>query len=171
MRFQLHLLFMTCVLLVALGCGANRSSETPDATPGAESCTDGILNGGETDVDCGGGACPLCGESENCQVPEDCESSLCVVSPCEGEFCAPSTCQTTCGDIDERCCETDPRCNNSGVLCGDDDKCHACGGPNQPCCMESSCNGNLVCNQGTCNQIALKSGVSCNNDCKTPNQL
>lgn len=50
-----------------------------------DSCADGILDGNETDVDCGGaGRCSRCAMSDNCRVPADCDSGL----TCEAGQCA-----------------------------------------------------------------------------------
>ena len=43
----------------------------------AGSCTDGVRNGTETDVDCGGGTCPSCQMGLACQANGDCQSHLC----------------------------------------------------------------------------------------------
>jgi hypothetical protein len=45
-------------------------------------CTDGLLNGAETDVDCGGGACPGCEEGEDCLENRDCLSNRCLDGVC-----------------------------------------------------------------------------------------
>jgi hypothetical protein len=45
------------------------------ATP---TCSDGIKNGNETGVDCGGPSCPKCGTGGNCTVSSDCVSNNCV---------------------------------------------------------------------------------------------
>lgn len=52
----------------------------------ADTCADGIQNGDETDVDCGGGTCPLCGTGDACLVDSDCTSLLCDGTPlvCQG---------------------------------------------------------------------------------------
>src|SRR5262245_19700094 len=51
------------------------------------SCSDGKLNGDETDVDCGG-VCPnRCGDGQGCIAPSDCASGVCV-----GGMCRPPTC-------------------------------------------------------------------------------
>jgi hypothetical protein len=62
----------------AAGAGGGGAS-----APG--SCSDGILNGGETDVDCGGDAtgCPRCAIDQACADGTDCESSLCVNQVCQ----------------------------------------------------------------------------------------
>jgi hypothetical protein len=49
----------------------------------AATCTDGVKNGGESDLDCGGAAgCPRCGEGKDCALPGDCLSSQCVTTKC-----------------------------------------------------------------------------------------
>jgi hypothetical protein len=50
-------------------------------------CSDGIQNGAETDVDCGGGTvtgCPLCANGKMCVHDGDCQSGLCM-----NRVCAP----------------------------------------------------------------------------------
>ena len=41
-------------------------------------CTDGARNGTETDVDCGGSACPACGPGSACGAFSDCTTQVCV---------------------------------------------------------------------------------------------
>ncbi len=41
------------------------------------SCTDGLHNGNETDVDCGGPFCPACANGKDCMIPQDCLSKFC----------------------------------------------------------------------------------------------
>ena len=45
--------------------------------------TDGIKNGDETDVDCGGQAAPKCADGKTCKVGGDCESSSCIGGTCK----------------------------------------------------------------------------------------
>src|SRR5262245_6157530 len=45
--------------------------------PPAETCTDGVKNGSESDVDCGG-TCPRCAVSQACVSRHDCDTSYCV---------------------------------------------------------------------------------------------
>lgn len=49
-------------------------------------CSDGILNGAETDLDCGGGNCAACGNGKTCALARDCTSNL-----CENEICRKYT--------------------------------------------------------------------------------
>jgi hypothetical protein len=46
------------------------------------SCADGVKNGQETDVDCGGPSCPKCHYGKACQVAADCLSGKCIAAVC-----------------------------------------------------------------------------------------
>jgi hypothetical protein len=55
----------------------------PTPMPTSVGCTDGRRNGGETDVDCGGGAsCPRCDVGQACVDAADCASFHCGGSAC-----------------------------------------------------------------------------------------
>ncbi|MCL2779328.1 MAG: hypothetical protein FWD73_15140 [Polyangiaceae bacterium] len=43
----------------------------------AASCTDGVKNGAETDIDCGGSLCPACADDQACIESTDCTSKHC----------------------------------------------------------------------------------------------
>ena len=53
----------------------------------APSCTDTLLNGSETDVDCGG-SCMGCPASAGCLVAADCLSGVCTGNICAGTSCS-----------------------------------------------------------------------------------
>jgi hypothetical protein len=50
---------------------------------------DGVLDGAETDVDCGGGTCPPCGFGKACKVGTDCATGACdaLMHTCLGSMC------------------------------------------------------------------------------------
>jgi hypothetical protein len=49
----------------------------------APACTDGVQNGTETDVDCGGGSCPGCATGKACLMDTDCASAgICDTKAC-----------------------------------------------------------------------------------------
>ncbi len=52
----------------------------PPTTPPGLTCTDGVKNGDETDVDCGG-SCPRCALRKTCLRRDDCQSAICEGSP------------------------------------------------------------------------------------------
>lgn len=96
----------------------NCALRTPDDT-----CFDRVLDGDETDVDCGG-SCQACPGEAACSVPEDCQSRS-----CSGTCAAPS-----CDDGIQNGHEADVDC---GWNCG--------GCPNG-----KRCESNLDCASGTC---------------------
>ena len=57
-------------------------------TPGGEppagpTCSDGIKNQDETDIDCGGTVCPKCANNKNCTINKDCKSNYCKNKVCK----------------------------------------------------------------------------------------
>jgi Ca2+-binding RTX toxin-like protein len=66
--------------------GAGTNTFATCETPATDSCADGIVNGTETDVDCGGGCAQKCPDGDSCVSGNDCSSLLCAVG-----VCAPSS--------------------------------------------------------------------------------
>lgn len=86
---------------------------TPDtggAPPVSAVCSNGTQDLGETDVDCGGNGCPLCGEGKECG-----NDGHCISSRCEDGRCQPAQCD----DERKNANETDTDC----------------GGPDCPDCL------------------------------------
>ncbi len=125
--------------------GADCADKICDAvkkTCTAPSCMDGVLNGAESAIDCGGGVCLACADGKTCNAAGDCTSGVCNV-----------TCQApTCMDGVQNQDETDADCG--GAICGkcaDNQKCKvgadcidgACGGGlcTAPSCTDGSMNG------------------------------
>jgi hypothetical protein len=48
----------------------------------ASTCSDGIKNQGESDIDCGGSNCAQCDDNASCTVSSDCTSLNCVDLMC-----------------------------------------------------------------------------------------
>ena len=46
-------------------------------------CADGLKNGAEADVDCGGGSCPRCQGGQICTSRNDCHTALCTGGTCQ----------------------------------------------------------------------------------------
>lgn len=91
-----------------LAAGRDLAALSPAPDLGPPTCTDGLQDGNETDVDCGG-ACPGCADGRRCAQDTDCQSATCVAG-----VCAPVP---TCSDGLQNGRET-------GVDCG---------GPCPPC--------------------------------------
>ncbi|MDC0673122.1 hypothetical protein [Nannocystis radixulma] len=94
-------------------------------------CDDGTLNGGETDVDCGG-PCPACAPGQVCVEDDDCATELCVDGVCseaeclvDGDCPAPDPCQTAWCDPVTRQCGGQPAVD--GAACDDGMLCTAPG--------------------------------------------
>ncbi|MFB6225746.1 MAG: hypothetical protein ABEJ02_00150, partial [Candidatus Paceibacteria bacterium] len=51
-------------------------------------CSDGVKNGMETDVDCGGPSCNPCNSGENCSKDNDCTSKVCQNGTCQKPTCS-----------------------------------------------------------------------------------
>jgi hypothetical protein len=69
-------------------CGSNSDCTSGICTmrvcqPKPPTCTDGIQNGTETDVDCGGNTCPGCPDFSMCIVNTDCLSQNCLFNYCQ----------------------------------------------------------------------------------------
>jgi hypothetical protein len=64
------------------------------------SCPDGIKNGAETDVDCGGAACPDCSDGKVCSAAGDCSSNVCQMNLCRPVTCANMVKDGTETDVD-----------------------------------------------------------------------
>ena len=73
--------------------GNGDTGQTPGATPPpAPTCGDGIKNGSETDVDCGG-SCQPCANGQGCARRADCAGDL----VCSGGTCQACTANAQCG--------------------------------------------------------------------------
>ena len=117
-------------------CGGGSFCVPPRCLP--TSCGDGVWNGDESDVDCGG-SCAGCDIGETCDTSSDCLSTVC------DEVCRI----TTCGDGVKDASETDVDCGgpdcrscDDGQACGQDADCqseHCAGGICQPANCDVNC--------------------------------
>jgi hypothetical protein len=75
--------------------GDTSESDAADAgvlTPTAASCANGMKDGDETDIDCGGATCPACATGHGCSVGGDCVSRVCTAGKCTSDAgCADGT--------------------------------------------------------------------------------
>jgi len=74
---------------VAADCSSRVCSGTTTKTCAVPSCTDKVLNGTETDVDCGGSCAPMsrCANNLMCMVAGDCQSANCTANKCLNSGC------------------------------------------------------------------------------------
>jgi alpha-tubulin suppressor-like RCC1 family protein len=87
-------LLVSALVLCPAGCGGRTmvadldlATNSLDASHGDVAveadpwCADGVRNGSETDVDCGG-SCPKCGPGRACSQDSDCENDVCCSGTC-----------------------------------------------------------------------------------------
>ncbi|MBI5544082.1 MAG: hypothetical protein HY901_09355 [Deltaproteobacteria bacterium] len=92
----------TCIQKTCVGVGCSETEFCLDGTCVEMSCTDGMMNGDESDQDCGG-SCPGCLQEQGCFGTSDCADGL----ECLGGFCQ-ADCDT----------QRDPRnCGRCGKVC------------------------------------------------------
>ncbi|MFO0667258.1 MAG: hypothetical protein U0174_25130 [Polyangiaceae bacterium] len=127
---------------------------TPDATPQA-SASDGLKNGSETDVDCGGPGAPPCHDGKMCKQGSDCVNHACTSGVCT----APSP--------------TDGVKNGTetGIDCGGPGSIPRCP-VGQGCTGDTDCAGD-ICRGGLCRDPGPTDGILNNGetdvDCGGPN--
>jgi hypothetical protein len=125
-------ILLVAALVLGAGCG-HKARVYP-------TCGDNVVNGEETDVDCGGRICAPCNPGKRCVVTKDCLSLVCGG---DGRCVAPS-----CAD---------------GVLNGSESDVD-CGGPDcapcadaQLCAAGNDCRS-TVCTGGTCQAPSCSDG-------------
>jgi hypothetical protein len=145
----------------------------------AVSCVDEVQDGTETDVDCGGGACPPCAVGQKCKVGADCTSSACdaltltcVADPCDDQVRDGTETDVDCGGgICPSCtlgksCKVDSDCTtnacdaltltcvanqcNDQVQDGSETDIDCGGGTCAPCANGKKCNLGADCVTDTC---------------------
>ncbi|PCC67114.1 hypothetical protein SAMN02745121_08993 [Nannocystis exedens] len=114
------------VCVFASDCASDYCEAASD-TCQEPTCSDGVQNGDETDIDCGGACGPLCGTGEGCVIDDDCASGLCETGGCG----------------------SDPLCQNGALDPGETDV--DCGGPCGPTCEDGEgCGNGSDCVHGYC---------------------
>ena len=92
----------------------------------APTCSDGKINGSETDTDCGG-TCSACALTAQCKPASDCQSALCDAGVCAA--------MPTCSDTVINGAETDLDCG---------------GGTCPTCALDAHCTRASDCTSGLC---------------------
>src|SRR6185503_16885728 len=95
------------------GGAATSASSASSTGGGSATCADGVKNGQETGVDCGGAGCLPCPLGEPCQTDGDCLSKDCQGSVCampHDPSCGPVEAGPTCADCIQNGLETDVDC-------------------------------------------------------------
>ncbi|MBK6848276.1 MAG: hypothetical protein IPG96_12375 [Proteobacteria bacterium] len=96
--------------------GAMPSDGAVPTDSAAASCSDGVRNGGEVDVDCGG-ACAACADGRSCTGPQECRGGVCsAAGRCE-------TCASGYRIVDGRSCVDLDECAGAAANCHADATC------------------------------------------------
>ncbi len=128
---------LTCKNSRCLPCGG----EDQFCCQKGDSCKSSLICFNDKCASCGQSGYPCC-DSELLCLKQDNRGN--IRTECHNEICQP------CGYGGAKTCVNEPFCNpdtlnNNGL-------CYKCGGLNQPCCAEKSCNleESLVCELGFC---------------------
>jgi hypothetical protein len=116
-------------------------------------CTDGKLDGLETDVDCGGADCGRCASTLDkllhCLVPANCASGLCYANGGAGTSGGgPATCAPT-GNASMNCVCNPGDCRN-GKQDGVETDVDCGGGGCAPCLLDQKCLASTDCKSNNC---------------------
>ena len=91
----------------------------PDLDPGP-SCFDGIPNGDESDVDCGGASCDPCGPGQRCDDADDCGDLACVDGFCQPAKLPDGSACRSDDDCESDFCDVQGICSQPGLPVGAD---------------------------------------------------
>jgi len=115
---------------------------------GAPTCFDAVMNGTESDIDCGG-SCPPCSSGKACFVAADCTTGVCTAGACA---------VAACNDLVKNGTETDVDCGSNCPKCADG---LVCSTNND--CQSTVCNANL-CESAQCTD-SVQNGSETDIDC------
>ena len=118
----------------------------------AASCTDNMMNGTETGVDCGGSCAPArtCDTGAGCTVPGDCTSGVCSGTP--------MTCQApSCGD---GVMQAGEMCDDGNNMNGD-----GCDDGAGDACRPTGCGNGVQTGTEACDDGNAMNGDGCDNNC------
>ncbi len=140
---------------VTSDCAAGAGCDLTTKTCNSSQCHDGLKNGSETDVDCGGTTCAACAVGKKCLVTTDCVTG----SGCD---LTTKTCDAnTCNDGLKDGNETDVDCGGTCPACGVGKKCNA----TTDCLSGEGCDVTTkTCDANLCND-GLKDGPETDVDC------
>jgi hypothetical protein len=66
-----------------LTCDTSASDDREPWGASPPTCDDGVMNGAESDIDCGGGTCPACADGLHCRTTADCQTGDCLDGVCQ----------------------------------------------------------------------------------------
>lgn len=163
-----------CIIGESTGCSPDESCYESNGGPTCSTCHNEMIDGDETDVDCGGSAsgaaCPKCELGKQCISNNDCELELCQQGTCCNKNC-DGMCRScnqlgysgTCtllpaGTIDP---------SNPSCVCDLTGDCSSKMANGAPCYIDNDCaSGRCYCFNGSCGDISNPNG-ECRQDVGT----
>lgn len=131
------------------GSAEDSTAENSASSGMIDPCHDGVQNGAETGVDCGGGACEPCAYAYGCSVDADCGSGYC---PASRGYCIINDGRAVCGiEVMEN--PTCGDCVKNGAETDVD-----CGGECFPCRVGKTCTNDAECWSGSCSSGICAAG-------------
>ena len=116
-------------------------------------CSDSLINGNETDTDCGG-RCDRCEDGQRCEIDSDCKSDFCTEQKLcgkEGGFTPVEGCKGDQECAGDETCDTDGSC----VSCHDQ--------------MKNGGETDVDCGGIMCSKCGIGQACNANTDCATEN--
>ncbi len=152
----------TCVAcIVDADCGLSMG-HCQDNVCVAATCTNGLLDGSETSLDCGG-SCPSCPNGATCMIPGDCTSGVCDVSTCRPcGFDADCSAASYC-DTETATCTTTKA---NGDVCAAGNQCASGNCVDSVCCESASC---PACNACDVNGLGVCAPIPAGPETTAPN--
>ncbi len=146
------------------------TTTTTSTTLPGPSCTNGMKDGTETDVDCGGGLCPPCANGKMCLAGSDCQNSVCSTGICQAASCFDAVKNGTETDIDCGGSCAVKCANGKGCAVASDCQSSVCAGGicQVPTCTDSVKNGSetgIDCGGGLCPGCGPGQPCNVNGDC------
>ncbi len=137
---------------------ASPPAAPPSPPPPVSMCRDGIKNGQETDVDCGGPLCPACGNGKTCNHAIECFGGVCngtnrcgvctKDADCRSDFNGSCLC-----DIDSGNCFSDLEPTQFVDSCGECDPALVCASfsfPERLACLPRCASSEICAQQDFC---------------------
>ncbi|MCU1277022.1 MAG: hypothetical protein JWM53_568 [bacterium] len=143
----MRILLAAVLVLSAGGCGSK--------TTVYPTCGDNVVNGAETDVDCGGAICTPCNTGKRCSIDKDCRSKLCNSDAvCSAPSCSDGVVNGSESDLDCGGPDCGPCADGRVCAGGNDCRSHVCTGATcqAPSCDDGFRNGD---------ELAVDCGGSC----------
>jgi formylglycine-generating enzyme required for sulfatase activity len=127
------------------GMGGSGGAGGSSGMGGSVTCTDMMMDGKETDKDCGGTVCDPCNDNLKCKIDKDCKSKHCdsVSKLCIVPSCTDGIANGTESDLD-------------------------CGGPCAGCGPGQTCNTGNDCKGSDCSVMTHTCSPSCSDGVKNP---